>query len=268
MNNLFFMIPMFLLMTTSVSVERNVPTILIQEIVFEGNTIFSDRELVAKLRTTKVGTPYFKENLYRDLQLGLLTGYREQGYMEASVDSDVELVRPEDGPHYQKVTIRLDEGPQIRYGDFALLGVTAVDLEEVNNIFSIQPGDLVNYTKLKRATDDLKRFYWERGYLDLDVRPDIAILPESNILDLTIDVKEGNPYSIVHIDFVGDGLDLRSEEKLLQTFLLRDGDTYNSVLLDRSMAAWRKLGDFEDIELEVNKRPEPERVDIVVRLKK
>jgi outer membrane protein insertion porin family len=262
------------------------PKVRIGDISFEGNTVLSDGELRDALELNKVRGPivlfkghdkFIPDKLEYDIQVNLLAKYREKGYMMARAgEPRVRIVEAPRGllfgfrktKQQYYISIPIEEGDQFRIGKFEVLGVETFDQEIVKRSYNLLEGDIVNYTRLKEATDRLKELYSTLGFLDMDARPDINPDMQNLTVDITINVTEGRRYLVDQINFAGN---TKTRDRVLRReFLLEEQMEFNGQLLDISIRRLNQLGFFEPIEekdYEVNKRPEQSEVDILVRVK-
>lgn len=262
------------------------PKVRIGDLQFEGNTVFSDDDLREALKLTKERGPitlfkghdkYINEKLEYDIQVNLLARYREHGYMYAKAgDPKVEIVEAPRGwlfgfrktKQQYYVSIPIEEGDQFRYGKFAVEGVKNFNQEFIEKAYQITAGEIVNYTQLKKANDDLKKLYSRFGYLDMELIPDFKPDPQTKTVDIQLRVEEGKQYIVHRIQFAGN---TKTRDKVLRReFALEEIQQFNGDLLDYSVQRLNQLGFFEKIEekdYEVIKKPQQAEVDILVKVK-
>jgi outer membrane protein insertion porin family len=262
------------------------PKVRIGNIDFAGNTVFTDDELRGSLELTKEralmtvfkGTDKFiPEKFEYDIAVNLLAKYREVGYINSRAGApEVKIVEGRRGPMigFRKtkqqyyLTVPIMEGEQFFWNSFEVDGVTNMDQAAVKASYGIIPGQVVNYTALKEASDALKELYSTTGYLDMTVVPDMDIDPENKTVDVTIRINEGKQYIVHRIDFAGN---TKTRDKVLRReFFLEEQQLFNGGYLDFSILRLNQLGFFEPIEekdYEVIKRAPEGEVDILVTVK-
>ena len=262
------------------------PKVRIGDIDFAGNTVFTDDELRDSLELTKErnmmtvfkGTDKFiEEKLEYDLGVNLLEKYREVGYLFARAGTPevkiVEARRPgmigfRKTKQQYYLTVPIVEGEQFFWNSLEVEGVTNLDQVAVQASYGIIPGQVVNYTALKKTSDSLKELYSTTGYLDMTVVPDMDIDQDNKTVDLTIRVYEGKQYIVHRIDFAGN---TNTRDKVMRReFFLEEQQLFNGGLLDFSILRLNQLGFFEPIEekdYEVIKRSVEGEVDILVTIK-
>ncbi len=262
------------------------PKVRIGDISFEGNTVFSDGELRGMLELNKERGPivmfksldkYIPDKLEYDLQLNLLAKYKEKGYIFAKAgEADVRIKEAPQGMllGFRKtkqqyfITIPIEEGDEFRIGEFNIVGAEQFNEDFIRNVYRLKTGDVANYTLLKDATDELKDFYSDLGYLDMDARPDIRPNMDARTVDVNISITEGTRYIVNRIDFAGN---TKTRDKVMRReFLMEEQQEFNGRLLDFSIIRLNQLGFFEKIEeedYEVLKRPDEGEVDVMVNVK-
>jgi len=262
------------------------PKVRIGDIDFAGNTVFTDEELRGALELTKArslmtvfkGTDKFiQEKLEYDLGVNLLEKYREVGYIFARAGTpEVKIVEASRGMMFgfrktkqqYYLTIPIVEGEQYFWKSFEVEGVTNMDQGAVKASYGIIPGQVVNYSALKEASDSLKEIYSTTGYLDMTVVPDMDYDQEKKTVDVIIRVNEGKQYIVHRIDFAGN---TKTRDKVMRReFFLEEQQLFNGGLLDFSILRLNQLGFFESIEekdYDVIKRSTEGEVEILVTVK-
>jgi len=253
---------------------------------FEGNTVLSAAALKDSLQLNKERGPislfkgqdkFVPDKLEYDVQVNLLAKYREKGYIMAKAGQpNAEIVEAPRGMLFgfrktrqqYLITVPIEEGQQFKVGSFNLAGVNTFNQEVVRRGYDVTPGQVVNYTRLKESTDKLKELYSTLGFLDMDAGPEINPHPDTQTVDITINVNEGKRYLVDQINFSGN---TKTRDKVLRReFLIEEKSEFNGQLLDISIRRLNQLGFFEKIEekdYEVIKRPDEGEVDVLVKVK-
>lgn len=274
---------------TSVRLVFNIdegPKVRIGDISFEGNTVLSDGELRDALELNKErglmtvfkGTDkYIPDKLEYDVQVNLLAKYREQGYIFARAgDPEVAIVEAPRGmligfrktKQQYYITVPIQEGEQYTVGSFQITGAENFNPDFISGVYNVQPGEVVNYAKLQKATESLKELYSALGFLDMEAFPDINPDPQTLNVDISVNITEGNRYTVNRINFAGN---TKTRDKVLRReFVLEEQEEFNGQLLDISVRRINQLGFFEMVEekdYEVIKKPQESEVDILLRVK-
>jgi outer membrane protein insertion porin family len=122
------------------------------------------------------------------------------------------------------------------------------------------------YSKEKLNTDleALRNFYLNRGYLEFNVEStQVSITPDKKDIFITINVSEGEKYSVSDIKIAGEAL--VTEEELRRLLQLKVGDVYSGEKLTASTKAIQeRLGALGYAFANANAQPELDRVNHVV----
>lgn len=244
---------------------------LIAEIRFDGNTVFTDEELSQALKLVEQGQLYVAEKLEYDVQVNVLDEYRKKGYIFAKSPKPVLTAITDEGAvkGSYRITIPIEEGPQFHYGSFQLLGVKALALEDLLKIYDVTPGEVVNYSGLKTANEQLKRAYCRQGYLDMEPIPEMNPDHELREVSIKIQLAEGRQYVFGNLLSVADSEEslkdsLLGTEELGQSWLLQQGEVFNCDLLDLSILRLKRR--FRVVKYDLAKNRETGKVDVTVDL--
>ncbi len=80
--------------------------------------------------------------------------------------------------------------------------------------------------------DELRKLYGNYGYINFLVDPVPEIVPNSDLINLTLNFDEGNQFFVRRIDFSGN---TTTRDKVIRReLLIDDGDIFSSHLWDSS----------------------------------
>jgi outer membrane protein insertion porin family len=141
--------------------------------------------------------------------------------------------------------------------------------EFLGRLFAMQQGDVFSTEKLRNGIKNLTKVYSQFGYIDYVGEPQIDVVPQSNKIDLTINVDEGKQFFVRRIEFTGN---TTTRDKVIRRELLIDeGDVYNSTLWDASILRLNQLGYFETLKeneaFSLNRNAGSNTVDINLKVK-
>ncbi len=119
--------------------------------------------------------------------------------------------------------------------------------------------------KLAGDLEIIRSFYLDRGYLDFAIQStQVSITPDKQDVHITVVVKEGKPFTLKGIDFVGEMLG--REEEFRQLVSLGDGETFSGTKLGESRARIvERLGELGFAFANVNAQPDLNRDEQTVR---
>lgn len=140
------------------------------DVAFEGNTVFTERELRDQLLFAK-GDIYNQEDFEKSIRENVQNLYYNQGYLFANIQP---LEIPT-GLDTVDVKIRIAEGHVVRIKEILITGNTKTDEKVIRREFKIYPGDTFNRSKLERSVRDV----WILNYF-ANVLPDVKLLPDDD----------------------------------------------------------------------------------------
>jgi len=250
------------------------PEVRIGTIEFEGNTVFTDQELRSALALSRQSgmfsrwrrtDKYIKERLDYDLRANLLPKYHERGYVMARAgDPQVEVVERSGKMRY-RIRIPITEGPVYRLGKVEVKGATTLGSEARGLYADFKSGQVANLPAIRKANEELRRMYARRGFLDMELSPEMRPDDQHQAIDISIQITEGERYLLGRLDFQGN--DKTRDKVLRREFLIEENDLFNANLLDQSILRLNQLGLFEPLDeksYEVRKRPADGEADVAV----
>lgn len=208
----------------------------IATLTFDGNSAIKTEDLERGLKSSglakgEVLDPALLANVKQDLERQYFA------YGKYSVKVDYKVVRlPRN-----RVDIRFDiaEGEAALIKKINLVGNDTFDEEEILTQFELSTGgwfsffsDDNQYAKEKLAGDleTLESFYADRGYLQMEiVSTQVAITPERDAVYITINIDEGDKFTVSELKFTGDMV--LDEETLRALVPIKSGDTYSGAIV-------------------------------------
>ncbi|RKR02746.1 outer membrane protein assembly factor BamA [Maricaulis maris] len=244
------------------------PVTGVRRINFIGNESYSDRRLRRELVTRESrwwrffssNDNYDPDRLEYDREL-LRQFYSNQGYANFRVLSAVAELTPDQRDFY--ITITIDEGEIYNFGEVTVsTEIPDLNPEFLQAILPVQQGDLFQGQLIEDSIDALTFSAGASGYAFVNIRP----LSQRNREDRTVDVEfvidEGPRVYIERIDISGN---TRTLDQVIRRELdIVEGDAFNQVLIDRSRNNIRRLGFFEEVEVEETPGSAPDRARVNV----
>ena len=143
------------------------------------------------------------------------------------------------------INIAVTEGEVARIRGINIVGASAFPESELLSQFTLRtPGWLTWYTKHDRYArerlaadlESLRSFYQNRGYLDFAIEStQVSLTPDRRDIYITVNVREGERYTVSSVRISGQMLVPREElEKLVQ---LKPGDVFSREILAASTKA-------------------------------
>ena len=247
------------------------PVTGVRSINFIGNEEFPDRRLRSEIVTKQSrlwrffssNDNYDPDRVEYDREL-LRQFYANQGYADFRVVSAVAELTPDQEDFY--ITFTVDEGEQYDFGEVKVeTALDKLDGEGLAALLPIKTGEQFKGDLIEDSVDTLTFAAGVAGYAFVDVRPRVERDPETRTVNLTFSVDEGPRVYIERINIVGN---TRTLDRVIRRELrISEGDAFNRVLLDQSRNRIRRLGFFEEVEIEENPGTLADRtiVDITVK---
>ncbi|MBI3284614.1 MAG: outer membrane protein assembly factor BamA [Burkholderiales bacterium] len=162
------------------------------------------------------------------------------------------------------VTFAVEEGDVAKIAQINIIGNKAFSDGELRELLSLTtPGwftwyskaDQYSKQKLSGDIETLKSFYQNRGYLEMQVEStQISITPDKKDIYITINLNEGDKYTVSDIKLEGEVFG--REQELASLLLLRKGDIYNAARLTESTRRIsERMGNFGYAFANVNANP-------------
>jgi outer membrane protein insertion porin family len=239
--------------------------VAIAELEVEGNTHFTDEQVVGQMKTRPEGFWWFRsgeyddEKLRADLQERLPKFYGERGYVDFQVLGDTLIVNEATGK--ATVVVRVSEGEPYRVGTFEIVGNRRFSTDELAtlNPFSRETRTGVlglggvrhgpayfNQEQWNDATQKLQTAYFNNGYIYMHVNADVIRRtgPDGRpVVDLRWVITEGQPAIVNKVEIVGN--DITHERVIREAIELVPGDVFRQAALIRSYQNVSNLGFFQ-----------------------
>jgi outer membrane protein insertion porin family len=284
---------------SSLAIAFNVkegPKVKVGKIDIENNNAFSDRAVIRSMRGLRpIGIPHsiFLESVFPkafdstklDMDMDMLRDfYQQRGYFTArAVDQKVEIrdvgggkfrVPPFFLNHPGKradVTVDVEEGRRYTLNKVNYVGVKLFRTTDflTRDVFKMAPGEIFSTGKLRKGMDEMQKLYGGFGYIDFVPEPSFDLLPNSDKLDLTINVDEGKQFFVRRIDFSGN---TTTRDKVIRRELLLDeGDMFSTRMWELSILRLNQLGYFETLKekeaADIKRDTRNNTVDITLKVK-
>ncbi|KAK0358886.1 hypothetical protein LTR94_033537, partial [Friedmanniomyces endolithicus] len=111
-------------------------------------------------------------------------------------------------------------------------------------LLPIRSGDLYESDRIQAAVDTLTFAAGSAGYAFVEINPSYRADPETDTVNVTFNVREGQRVYIDRINVVGNTRTLDSV--IRRELMVGEGDAFNRSLVERSRNNLRALGFFKD----------------------
>jgi outer membrane protein insertion porin family len=249
-------------------IDNGVLVVLVEErpaiaaIDFVGLKAFDKEQLRKGLRDVGLAeSRIFDRALVERAEQELKRQYLSQGHYSVQITTTVTpLERNRVG-----INFNIDEGEIAKIKQINIIGAKAFDEDDLLDLFVLRtPGWFTWYTKndqysKQKLTGDLealRSFYLDRGFLEFNVEStQVSISPDKQDIYITINLNEGERYSVSSVKLAGDLL--LPEDELLKLVKIRPGETYSrEKLTESTKAIGERLGNEGYAFANVNAAPE------------
>jgi outer membrane protein insertion porin family len=245
--------------------------VTIDDIEFEGNTVFSDRKLRSFLQTKEwwifswitSGGKYNEGMLQNDLMI-IKDQYFNVGHVRVDIKQP-HIVLSDDRTEMD-IFIEIDEGPEYSVGSVDIKGDLLLEKEEMSSLLDFTPGEVFSREKMRENMDRLDSLYSNRGYAYVNVTPQTLIDDENREVNLTFNIEQGIQVKIGRINISGN---TKTRDKVIRREMtLVEGDLFSSGRLESSKKRVNNLGFFSEVNVDSIPREDDEAVmDVDVDVK-
>ncbi len=243
--------------------------LLIKDISFEGNRVYTDKELRNMMDTSEWGIFSFitDSGLLDENKLNLditkLTAfYLNNGYINAQVgEPDIT-----NDKKWIYVTIPVIEGKQFMVGEVEITGdLLATPRSDLLKKLKINTKDFFDREAIVADIDYLTEACNNEGYAYANVVPQTVPHEEKQKVDVTFNIDKG---SLVYINVISIMGNTRTRDKVIRRELnVIEGDLYNRSNLSASYMKLNRLSYFEEINFQTEKGSREDLMDINVQVK-
>ena len=211
----------------------------IAEITVEGNNAIPTEDLMKSLRDNGVAEgQIFRQAILEGMSRELERQYVGQGRYGASIVTEVdELPR-----NRVLVNIKVDEGDVAAISHINIVGNKSFDEGTLTSLFELKTTGLLSFytnddkyarEKLSGDLERLESWYLDRGYLKFSVdSTQVAISPDRESVFVTINITEGDIYTVSDIELAGNPI--ISESEIRSLIVQKKEETFSQVSMTRS----------------------------------
>ena len=219
----------------------------IAEINFEGNSDIEDEALETAMDGVGISKGrIFDENKLEKLELELQQVYYSMGKYAARIETDWQALDDD----RIAININISEGLSAKIRTINVTGNEDFDDGELIGLFQLEQSDSGwfaddDYSSAKLAADmeSLKSFYLDRGYVQFEVNSQqVTISPDRKDISISVNIKEGEQFTINKIDMGGELVVPAPELKALIHF--REDEIFSRKEINKAVSAMKtRLGE-------------------------
>ena len=241
--------------------------LLIEKISFEGNHVFSDKQL-KKLMATKQKSFLSRFTKTGVLDRDILTNdiaklsnqYYDHGYINHKIDEPV-ILRRKKGI---EIVIRIQEKEEYRVGKVEVGGELVEDPEGLLKKVKLTTGQIFRGSRLRGDIKSLTAIYTDEGFAFARVDPVTRVNHKERVVDVALLIKRGPP---VHFNRIIISGNTKTRDKVIRREIRAAEQELVSVAkIDESKSALNRTGYFDSAEL-TTKKTRPDEVNLHVDVK-
>lgn len=240
----------------------------IGDIQFNGVSAFKTSQLKRKMQTKEnwYNIPFvpgvFKEDKFSSDIERLKFFYQKEGYLDVAIASDFEY---DEDAKRMTIILNVDEGKQYRAGKVVFQGNKLFPESEIWGKLEMLPGEVYSQFGLHADVDSIKRFYFERGYINARISSETSLNKETGRVDIRYTISEGELYYIDKVKIRGN---TKTKDLVIRRELrVRPGERFDGEKLEYSKQRLNNLGYFEEVIYETEPGTAPDKRDVVFAVK-
>lgn len=233
--------------------------VIVSEVRIEGNTYFSDADIVSHMGTRPEGFWWFRKGeldedvLDRDIRERLPQFYAERGFIDFHVVSDTLLVNEETGR--ATLVLEVSEGEPYHVGTFDVIGNRYFSSDQLRQLYPFRAapgrprqdeGPVFNAASWEDATRQVQTLYLNNGYIYAEVNGtvDRRVTEDGrSVVDLRWQINERQPAIVNRVLIRGNTV--THEDVIRRQIVMVPGDVMRQGALLRSYQNISNLGFFE-----------------------
>ena len=248
--------------------ENGVLVVLVEErpaiasVDFTGTKEFEKDMLIKALRDIGVGeTKIYDKSAVDRAEQELKRQYLSHGLYGVKITTTITPIER----NRVNVMFNVDEGDVARIKGINIVGNKAFSDKQLRDVLQLSTSgwmtwyskaDQYSKTKLTGDLEAIKSFYLDRGYLEANVEStQVSITPDKKDIYLTINITEGEKYTVSSVALEGETFG--REDELRQLILLEPGKPYSGALQEATnKRIANRLATFGYAFANVNANPE------------
>ncbi|MBN7118214.1 outer membrane protein assembly factor BamA [Ectopseudomonas oleovorans] len=244
----------------------------ISGIEIEGNKAITTKDLLKGLNQSGLAEgEIFQRATLEGVRNELQRQYVAQGRYSAEIEAEV-IPQPR---NRVALKITINEGTVAAISHINVVGNTVFTDEELSDLFELKTTNWLSFfrnddkyarEKLSGDLERLRSYYLDRGYINMDISStQVSITPDKKHVYITVNVEEGEKYSVRDVKLSGD---LKvPEEDVRALLLVKEGQVFSrKIMTTTSELITRRLGNEGYTFANVNGVPEAHDEDNTVSI--
>jgi outer membrane protein insertion porin family len=231
-----------------------------------GSEAFTEKTLIKKMRLRTPGwftwytknDQYSKQKLQADLE-SLRSFYQDQGYLEFAIEATQVSISPDKAAI--DITVTVSEGQRYKISGVSLAGDLAVEESELRKLIRVRSGHTYSRARLQTSTKDIAERLGAEGYAFANVNAVPEVNKEEGTVAFTFFVDPGRRVYVRKINISGN---IKTRDEVIRREVRQmEGAWFDGTRIERSKTRIRRLGYFDDVNIETPPVPgAPDQVDV------
>jgi len=218
---------------------------IVSDIIFSGNTVFSDEELKEQMTTRLPGWlndgAYVQEFIEQDV-LVIKSRYHEKGYLNPEVERSIQF---EPDTSNLQVVLHIREGLQTNVIDVQVEGLTSIPLTEITEVMQLQKGRAFSHGKLESDKKRIAAWVAEKGFPYVRVSGDATFNEDMSQARVVFQVHQEQAAVMGKTFYTGN---FRTKKKILdREQTLKPGDPFSLKQMIQGQQNIRSLDIFRSV---------------------
>jgi outer membrane protein insertion porin family len=235
----------------------------VRKITFMGNTAIRSKRLLKliKTRTAWIFNPgIFKEDVLRDDIKRVSDFYKQEGFSDVKVDSEVNFSAK--GVY---LTIKIEEGQRYHIGKISIEGNKEISLDQIKKVTKLKEGSIFSEQALYEESSRMRQVYVDSGYIFSQIEPRSIFNSQTQKVDITYKIVENQIAYVEKIEIKGN---VRTKDKVIRRELrIYPEERFDGKKVRKSKERLDNLGFFEEIRFDTEPGSAPDKVNLTVDVK-
>jgi outer membrane protein insertion porin family len=237
----------------------------IRKIYLQGNRSFSNNQIY-KLMSTRwanLWRPgfYKKETLDEDLEK-IKSFYRQAGFLDTEASATLES---DETKRNLYITVNIEEGKKYLVGSLKFSGNKVFSEVQLIKTIKLVRDATFSEDMLRDDLNKLQEFYFEKGYISAEIRPLTNFNKDTGRIDISYEIVENDIAYVNQIKVKGN---TKTKDMVIRRELrIYPGEAFDGKKLQKSKERLYNLGFFEEVNYDTEPTTEPNKKDLVVRVK-
>lgn len=210
-------------------------------------------DFIKKNSTNLISDGFYNKEEIKKGYTNLITHLRNEGFLRAKIRSD--RIEISSSKKYLTVFVYITEGPPTKVRNVVLKNRKHFKEEELLKVLKIKKGKPLSLYKLTKGLNELRSFYFSKGFLNMDIRNKENVVKYNKDKTLTtifLDLSEGNQVKVQNIEI--RGLEKTKSYLVLKSLDFKKGDILTLDKVRVSEENLLKLGVFSWVEIDVDEK--------------